>query len=265
MNIDLFSKITKELLLDNDRLNIPNLGVFVTEIIPSTFSDKGYTINPPYRKLIFRGIKEKDNSLAKFYSKKNNLELEIAEKIINDFTAELKSILEERKVIIFPELGRLRATKENNFFFVADEDLDIYPEGLGLAPISLKFNEESREEIVEAIKQMDKPILVNPIEMKEDLTNDAKDDVKDDAKDDAKEKNKAGEGAKDDAKDEVKKEINEVSAYKNRLKHYILISLGVILGLIVLTIITFLIINHFYPNLIDSILFDPSELELLNK
>ncbi|MBQ5581842.1 MAG: hypothetical protein IIU68_00640, partial [Bacteroidales bacterium] len=35
-------------------------------------------------------------------------------------------------------LGKLRATRENNFFFVCDEKLDIFPEGFALKPISLK-------------------------------------------------------------------------------------------------------------------------------
>ena len=57
---------------------------------------------------------------------------------IADFLSEMKEVLKQKKSIVFPGLGRLRSTKENNFFFVADEDLDIYPEGFGLEPISLK-------------------------------------------------------------------------------------------------------------------------------
>ena len=47
MDIDLLSKIVKELILDNDEVALPGIGSFIAEIVPSVFSDKGYTINPP--------------------------------------------------------------------------------------------------------------------------------------------------------------------------------------------------------------------------
>ena len=53
--------------------------------------------------------------------------------------------------MVLPGLGRLRATKENNIFFIADEDLDIYPAGFGLEPISLKTHQETRQEVIEAV------------------------------------------------------------------------------------------------------------------
>ena len=151
MDIDLLSKMVKELILDNDRVALPGFGAFVAEIVPSTFSDKGYTINPPYRKLYFRNTDEEGMELIKFYASSNNVELAVADKIIRDFVTELKSVLFTRKTVVFPGLGRLRATKENAVFFVADEDLDIYPEGFGLEPISLKTHVETREEIAEAV------------------------------------------------------------------------------------------------------------------
>ncbi|MBO7547344.1 MAG: hypothetical protein J6T07_02755, partial [Bacteroidales bacterium] len=40
--------------------------------------------------------------------------------------------------IVFPGLGRLRATKENQFFFVSDEAMDICPQAFGLEAVSLK-------------------------------------------------------------------------------------------------------------------------------
>ena len=151
MDIDLLSKMVKELILDNDRVVLPGLGSFVAEIVPSSFTDKGYTINPPYRRLYFRSRPDQGEELAKFYSDTNQVELAVADKIVKDFIAELKSVLHVKKTVIFPGLGRLRATKENTVFFVADEDLDIYPDGFGLEPISLKTHQESKEEVAAAV------------------------------------------------------------------------------------------------------------------
>jgi hypothetical protein len=87
--------------------------------------------------------------------------MEIADKIITDFVAELKGVLFSKKTVIFPGLGRLRATKENAVFFVADEDLDIYPAGFGLEPVSLKTHQESAAEVSAAVVGL-KHILEEP-------------------------------------------------------------------------------------------------------
>ncbi len=152
MDIDLLSKMVKELILDNDRVVLPGLGCFVAEIVPSSFSDRGYTINPPYRKLSFRARPERGEELARFYADTNNVSYDAAEHIMNDFVSELKTVLHQKKTVVFPGLGRLRATKENTVFFVADENLDIYPAGFGLEPISLKTHQQSHEEVSAAIE-----------------------------------------------------------------------------------------------------------------
>ena len=162
MDIDLLSKMVKELILDNERVVLPGLGSFVAEIVPATFSDKGYTINPPYRKLYFRSKPDGDSDLIPFYAKSNSVSEEIAEKVIVDFVSELKAVLFQKKTVIFPGLGRLRATKENNVFFVADEDLDIYPEGFGLEPISLKTHTASAVEVKTVVSGL-KSILSEPV------------------------------------------------------------------------------------------------------
>ena len=164
MDIDLLSKMVKELILDNDRVVLPGLGSFVAEIVPSTFSDKGYTINPPYRRLFFRSKPDEGEKLVKFYAESNNVELEIAERIIKDFVEELKNVLHTKKTVVFPGLGRLRATKENNIFFVADEDLDIYPAGFGLEPISLKTHVETPQEVAAVVEGL-KEIIEEPIDI----------------------------------------------------------------------------------------------------
>lgn len=148
MDIDLLSKIVKELILDNDEVALPGIGSFIAEIVPSVFSDKGYTINPPYRRLSFRQKGSGDeNMVIDFYARSNNIDTPTASRIIREFLEEMRHVLETKKSIVFPGLGKLRATKENYFFFVADEDLDIYPEGFGLEPISLKTHEETPAEV----------------------------------------------------------------------------------------------------------------------
>lgn len=147
MDIDLLSKMVRQLILDNDKVFLPGIGAFYAEIVPSSFSDKGYTVNPPYRRLFFRSKAEPDTLLADLYASSNGVTADVAGRIIGDFTEEMKGVLMTKKAVAFPGLGRLRATKENNFFFVPDEDLDIYPEGFGLEPVSLKTHQETEAEV----------------------------------------------------------------------------------------------------------------------
>ena len=168
MDIDLLAKMVKELILDNDRVVLPGLGAFVAEVVPSTFSDRGYTINPPYRKLYFRAKPDEGRELADFYARSNNIAPEIADKIIGDFVSELKDVLFAKKTVVFPGLGRLRATKENAVFFVADEDLDIYPEGFALEPVSLKTHVETPEDITAVVADL-KAVIEDEIIVEEPL------------------------------------------------------------------------------------------------
>ena len=174
MDVDLLSKMVKELILDSDEVVLPGLGAFRAEIVPASFSDKGYTINPPYRRMFFRSKPDQGDSLALFYASSNNVSVEVASRIIRDFVSDLRSVLYERKTVILPGLGRLRATKENNVFFVADENLDIYPEGFALEAISLKNHVQTREEVSAAVQGLaDMLDIEAPLEASQEVPQEA--------------------------------------------------------------------------------------------
>ena len=282
MDIDLLSKMVKELLLDNDNVILPGLGSFVAEIVPSTFSDKGYTINPPYRKLYFRSKPDEGYKLVEFYASSNKVELAIADKVIRDFVAELKQVLFARKTVVLPGLGRLRSTKENAVFFVADEDLDIYPEGFGLQPISLKTHVETPAEVtavVEGLKAMvdipevkpspetvavpmieEEPVAV-PIIEEEPI-------------------NEEEPAAEDEPIAENEPDVIEIAASEDdlsaelksqqlpRRRGFWKTLALVIIWLIVVAVLAlglFVVAAHFMPDFIDQILYTPEELEIINR
>ena len=142
MNIDLLSKMVKDLILDNDRVCLPGLGSFVAESGPASFSDDGYAIRPPYRKLYFRRNVSEDALLTEAYSRVFGVSAGNAEAELREFILEMKAVLDRQKVIIFPGLGKLRATQENNYFFVTDDDIDICPEYNRLETLPLKVRKE---------------------------------------------------------------------------------------------------------------------------
>lgn len=284
MDIDLLSKMVKELILDKDEVALPGVGVFVAEIMPSTFSDKGYTINPPYRRLTFRQRNNpSDTSLVDFYAKSNNVSTEDAEKIVIPFLSEMKNVLMDRKTIIFPGLGRLRATKENNFFFVADEDLDIYPYGFGLEPISLKTHVETPQEVSAAVSEL-KEILD---ESNGQTGNDEKEEkAKEEEEDKEEERTEtvkevpapAEEPAPIEEAPAATEETHELPVEKpmpaahepvpdeeKNHGHKAIWRVALfILAAVAILIILFVIFAHLFPDLADKLLYSPEELEILH-
>lgn len=276
MDIDLLSKMVKELILDNDRVALPGLGSFVAEIVPSTFSDKGYTINPPYRRLYFRSRPDQGDELTKLYAKANSIEMEIADRIIKDFVTELKTILFTKKTVIFPGLGRLRATKENAVFFVADEDLDIYPAGFGLEPISLKTHQESAEEVTAAVEglknileeQLPEPQQEKQLEPQPESEPIAEEPVVVEETPEVvtPEPEPIQEPEPTPEPEPVQEpQIEEVPAPKVR-KPFVkfLIALLIIVLAIGLVLGAYLAVAHFAPQWLDNILYTKEELEILN-
>ncbi len=140
MDVILLSRMVGELMPGLDSLSLPGLGTFTAEQVGASFSDKGYTINPPYRRLSFNGTQTDDGRLAGLYASSNGVSQEEADTILRAFTASLSKELSAHSSIDLPGLGRLRSTREGHLFFVPDEDLDISPEACGLTSVSLKFH-----------------------------------------------------------------------------------------------------------------------------
>lgn len=291
MDIDLLSKMVKELILDNDKVVLPGLGCFVAEIVPATFSDKGYTINPPYRKLYFRSKPDMDEMLVDFYASTNSLDREVACRILGDFISELRTIIHTKKIIVFPGLGRLRATKENNLFFIAEEDLDIYPAGFGLEPISLKTHQETEQEVSEAVVEL-KSILDETVQMPAPIAQEAHHAAEADPSvgetqeisDQISVQNVSATDVKPEIEEETEtEETSETMLMKplveladepvaelqddnvKPLWKRLLIASAITAAVVILFLVAFLTLAHVAPEWVDSILYTPEELEILNR
>lgn len=309
MDIDLLSKIVKELILDSDEVALPGIGSFIAEIVPSVFSDKGYTINPPYRRLSFRQKGSGDeNMVIDFYARCNNIDTPTASRIIREFLEEMRRVLETKKSIVFPGLGKLRATKENYFFFVADEDLDIYPEGFGLEPISLKTHEETPAEVsatmaalrsilnpeeaetataetaeAEEVNRPEEtttaPAEANAEEAEANVNEPATEEVNAPAEQTEDNATPSGDNpvnvndlaANAETAENTKSETSTTTARTTSQKpagsktwQVIKWTVIILVILAVTALLTFIILAHIAPDFIDSILYTPEELEILN-
>ena len=295
MDIDLLSKMVKELILDNDKVVLPGLGAFVAEIVPATFSDKGFTINPPYRKLYFRAKPDEGSALAEFYASSNKVNMDIAEKVIGDFVAELKSVLFTRKTVVFPGLGRLRATKENAVFFVADEDLDIYPEGFALEPISLKTHVETPAEVAAVVGSLkaivddvapiveanEEPEIENTIleeaVVEQEVVVDAEEVEEPETVelplDEESEEETVIEVPVEEQTEEVVQQTEEVAevapvVVKEDKASFLKIFAKTLMWLVIIAVVllaAYIIVARFAPDMLDKVLYTPEELEIINR
>ena len=159
MEINLFSKCIKELIVDNDRVDVPYLGSFTAEMVPASYSDRQTTIHPPYRKMAFHKCEvslEQGSLLLDKVVQETGVSLEQAGVELGWCLSRLCSELEGSKICKLPGLGVMRANARNEFYFVPDDDLDIWPDGLGLEPVSIKVNDTPVRES-EPVKEVETP------------------------------------------------------------------------------------------------------------
>ena len=155
MNLEILSQMIGELVLDRDVVVLPGFGAFIVEDVPAAFTDRGYTLTPPYRKLSFRQqVPDEDSSLVEMYAGLNHIETSVSRAILSDFLSQLGEIVLQRKTVQLPGLGRLRSTSDGRIFFVQDEGLDIFPDGIALEPVSLKTKEVDAETVDIAVRNL---------------------------------------------------------------------------------------------------------------
>ena len=286
MDIALLSKMIGELLLDRDEVGLPGLGAFLAETVPASFSDKGYTINPPYRRVNFLPGRSDDDSLVLLYSSSNGIDYDQAKAILQHFLEQIRKELVESKIVLFTGLGRLRSTRQNNFFFITDEDLDIYPDGFGLPAVSLKNHTETRTEISSKVAELvafvegpvEEALPVVPEEetlpsvpeeeaspvVLEEVSALEPEPLPEDIQEDIIELVEEDEPAIAlPEAEEPKAEAPAAASGPKRIRWWLIIPL-VLIGLAVIGLATFVILAQAAPDFIDSILYTPEELRIIN-
>ena len=264
MDITLLSKMIGELLLDREEVGLPGLGAFLAEMVPASFSDKGYTINPPYRRVTFLPSRSEDDSLVELYSRSNNIDYDQAKAILQHFLEETKKELLEKKMVVFPGLGRLRSTRQNNFFFITDEDLDIFPDGFGLPAVSLKNHVESKEEVQAKVEE-----LVTLVDGSAPLVEVADEPDPDEVPVEEAPLLELAEEAPAEPAPAPAPEPKPAKAPRvhkpfPKWLRVTLITLLVLLSLAAVALATFVVLAQAAPDFIDSILYTPEELRIIN-
>ena len=276
MNVDLLSQMVYDLILGNDRVTLPGLGTFVAEMVPATFTDRGYTINPPYRKLSFRSSGPADTLLVDLYAASANVSKEVAGRVLGEFLSEMKAVLFAKKTVVFPGLGRLRATRENNIFFVADESLDIFPEGFGLEPLSLKARRETVEDISRSVEQLGEILngpaveaVAEPVAeaVAEPVAEAVAEAVAEPVEVEAVTEPEVAEPEPVETPAEVPSQQEEVQVAEKKsgkVWRGIAVAAAVLVATAAVVIGGFIVLAHIAPAFVDSILYTPEELQIIN-
>ena len=142
MTLELFSSLLEEFISKNDTVVVPGLGVFKATVQSASISDKGFTINPPFRKLDFSpeqdALSVQSPSFITLYAEAAKISHEDIQRELAEIIELINSILEKEAVLELPGLGKLRTLENGKVFFIMDREADIFPEGFGLESVSLK-------------------------------------------------------------------------------------------------------------------------------
>ena len=142
MTLELFSSLLEEFISKNDTVVVPGLGVFKATVQSASISDKGFTINPPFRKLDFSpeqdALSVQSPSFITLYAEAAKISREDIQRELAEIIELINSILEEEAVLELPGLGKLRTLENGKVFFIMDREADIFPEGFGRESGSLK-------------------------------------------------------------------------------------------------------------------------------
>lgn len=230
MTIELFAQLVKQAILQQDELSVPGLGRFFAEFVPASFSDKGHSINPPYRSLSFTTFSEGEQMTSNPFEG-------VSDEDVAEVVAEICRSLRSEGSLALPGLGKLCVSTAGSVFFVADFDLDIFPEGFGLQTISLKSHPQAHQDALPT----DDHILVEPvIEVEPEPSPDP-----------VSEPEPAAESAAP---------VAQTPSGKRFGRAILALVVVFILGLVFLRIAAILA-----PDFVDSILYTPEQLELLGK
>ena len=138
MKLETLSGLIVQLVLENGRVMLPQLGAFMRETVPASFSDRGFTLLPPYRRLVFRESQGDGTLLCEALSRQARLTPQRAQAEIEACVQALREQLEQENQALIPGLGRLKRTASGGLLFVQDEDLDVSGELMALDAVSLK-------------------------------------------------------------------------------------------------------------------------------
>lgn len=145
MDISVFSKCLKYLLLRNDEIVVPGLGTFTAQVVADEVDQDGNPI-PPYRKISYSTAEKEDDGLFLRWIAKYLPDETDAEQTWQDFIEDFSGELDEKKSVVIDGVGELRASARKIYYFVSDTENFEYPDVPGQESIGALLPEDYAEE-----------------------------------------------------------------------------------------------------------------------
>lgn len=249
MEVGLFSRCIKELIVDLGQVAVPHLGIFSTELVGASYSDKLTTINPPYYRVSFRK-KDVDETEGTLFLDKIaetvDSDLEQAHVELNWCISRICSELEGNKICHLPGLGLMKADSKNEFFFICSEETELYPEGVELDSISIKKRPQLQPELPQPEEQAEE----QP-QQDSKLQNDAE--------------IQPGQQSEPQAKEPIEPQVEEMSESQRHGGRTLLYVFLAIIGIAILGALVLYLTGADMSHLLDRMLYSREELELLGR
>lgn len=145
MDISVFSKCLKDLLLRNDEIVVPGLGVFTAQIVADEVNEDG-TARTPYRKILYSPVQKPEDGMFLRWLAKYLPEGSDAESELQEFLLDLSGELEDSHTVELGDLGQLHSSAHKIYYFVSNTDVFEYPDVPGQESIGALLPEEFAEE-----------------------------------------------------------------------------------------------------------------------
>ncbi|MBQ7253591.1 MAG: hypothetical protein IJS30_02835 [Bacteroidales bacterium] len=145
MDISVFSRCLKYLLLRNDEVVVPGLGTFTAQVVADEVDEDGNPI-PPYRKISYSTVEKEDDGLFLRWIAKYLPDGTDAAQTWQDFIEDFSGELDEKKSVVIEGVGELRASARKIYYFVSDTENFEYPDVPGQESIGALLPEDYAEE-----------------------------------------------------------------------------------------------------------------------
>lgn len=152
----------KDLLYLHDCVVIPGFGGFVTGHRPSEIQRFQNVVYPPSKFIMFnKRLQANDGILINFIAQREKIEYKKAEESVKQFAAWWNRLLENKGVVIFPDVGKLYINSANVLVFLPELRKNYLLDTFGLKPIA--YHPEL--EVVSVKKQKEK--IAEPMDEEE--------------------------------------------------------------------------------------------------
>lgn len=128
-----------KLLIENQKVTIPNFGVFSSESLSASITKDSNAINPPSKRIVFNSkIQEPNETLSEIIAKEEKITVEEASKRIKDFVKTCKEAAIDGKVIVLNNVGKLWMNDEGDYVFEQNTEANFESQSFGLEKIELQ-------------------------------------------------------------------------------------------------------------------------------